>query len=105
MATVSGELVGWRLNRKTVRRSAVDIAVAFTIKEGGVPVTPRPYVVTFSHPPQLFRGMSAQAIRTMLVEDGASGLPPLRDIAQGLLQDWEDATVLRSIELPLEFGP
>jgi hypothetical protein len=53
----------------------------------------------------LFDLMTMVEIRDAIVEDGIGGVPSLRSIAEGILQDWIDSATIRSIVLPFNFNP
>lgn len=57
------------------------------------------------YPPQAFQGMTQQQAIVAIRDDGIAGIPSLRAIALGLVDDWEDSAPMRQVTLPFTFNP
>jgi hypothetical protein len=102
-ATISGRIVGWQpFSVKTSERRFVLVGIRFVIEDGA---DREAFFIKERYPAIAFQGLTTPAeVRTRIRNDGFGAIPPMRDVALGLLQHWNDTAVLRAIPLPFDLG-
>lgn len=100
-ATITGRILSWSVQNVQHRR-VLRLVVQFRILDG---LQQFNTLVQQRYPFAAFSGASTpQQVLAVIRDQGYGDIPPMRDVAQELLQRWDLLAVVRSIPLPVDLG-
>ena len=88
----------------TQERRSLVLNVRFDILDPG-PQSALTFSQEIRYPPAVFASMTQAQAVVAIRDNGIAGIPSLRALAQGLLDDWNNTAGIRGVTFPISFNP